>query len=297
MQRKDIHWGISVYFDEPERDFAESIEPACKEVFNFAWSQLGIEVSRRVRIYIVKSWWSFILRSFPKVSTAIIYLPLLFLYYSLFIKSNDIKHLVYILIILLTPLIAAFIVKTNWKMCGGWFHFQAFSYSLGIIPPHIKRLSETEIGKCLKLELLSQEEEVRLILCHRMSHAFTEQLSLPYWLDEGTAMLLHEGYLNKRIMRQDTLELIEASLNQKAPRRLLETDSMLLYARGYWRTRFIAETQPEFHRLITTKKHSRGILKEMIFQVYGSDRKAFWSTNQLDRLLLQHFQHPLKSAS
>jgi len=57
-----------------------------------------------------------------------------------------------------------------------------------------------------------------------------------------------------------------------------------LYVRGYWLTRFIAETQPALLRELLSARHGRRELEDKIAAACGVSRQQFW--NDVDRMLL-----------
>jgi hypothetical protein len=66
--------------------------------------------------------------------------------------------------------------------------------------------SDRSLGEQIFLQDRDLSEIVQTVTCHELVHAFTFHLKLPTWLHEGLATLAMEHYLDRRIVREETLE-------------------------------------------------------------------------------------------
>ena len=89
-----------------------------------------------------------------------------------------------------------------------------------------------------------------LVVCHEMTHVVTSHLALPFWLNEGIAMLMTDEYFGKQTVRNDTLLKLDHHKRRISPvnyYRLGELklrDIRFYYIRAYWMTRYLKETHP-----------------------------------------------------
>jgi hypothetical protein len=169
-----------------------------------------------------------------------------------------------------------------WPYAGGWALQYGSRRVVGVKPPHVIKSSDRSLGEQIFLQDRDLSEIVQTVTCHELVHAFTFHLKLPTWLHEGLATLAMEHYLDRRIVRQETLEnLVSLSAGEKegAAGRLRVDDPQALisqYARGYWLTRYIDETKPELLKELLAERISSKELEEKVASAFGKDRERFW---------------------
>ena len=181
-------------------------------------------------------------------------------------------------------------INSVWKHCGGWCANFIDYPAIGIKPPRISQLADREIGKRIYVNDLSPDEGKRDTLSHEMSHAFTVRIKHPAWLQEGLAMVVAEKFLEKQTIRTDTLDILKESLTKKISRSLSVDNAVLLYARGYWRTRYLVETNRELLGLLFNPQYKAADFENLIADSYGEKSGSFWSKNKLDQMLLKYFE-------
>ena len=134
-------------------------------------------------------------------------------------------------------------------------------------------------------------EWAREVIPHELAHLVTEVRILncrggwmPTWLSEGLATLAMEHYLDRSIVRQETLDnLPRSSLTHAAgaKKKLRVEDPQALivqYVRGYWLTRHIEETQPQLLIDLLSERHRREELEEKVASVFGKAPEDFWKS-------------------
>jgi GNAT superfamily N-acetyltransferase len=136
------------------------------------------------------------------------------------------------------------------------------------------------------------EAKAQQIAVHELTHAWTAHLMLPAWLNEGLAMVTTERFAAKPMVRQDSLALLEqhgereGSLSKQAARPGGMDEVIALYARGYWRTRYLEEMQPGLLRDVLAQPQPRD-WEGAIAAACQADVQSFWPA--LDVALAAHF--------
>jgi hypothetical protein len=135
----------------------------------------------------------------------------------------------------------------------------------------------------------SEEDWVRHNTCHELTHASTDHLHLPLWLHEGLAMLAVDLLAGAATVRPDTLPCHVAGV--EAPGRSgpsTAPDAMVRRAvRGYWTTRYLAETQSDFLRDLLAETLDRISIEERVASCLGLPREALWEAIE-ERLLARY---------
>jgi len=301
MIRKALQQGLTIIYSDTDKDYAESIEHICIDSRACAQAVLGLDTPKDVRIQIMTSWPSFYFHSSSRRFKLVFLLTPLFLLSCLlfsYFDGNNRWGDYLILLIVALAYIAMLAIRINsvWKYCGGWCVNFNTHLAIGIKPPHILQLANKEVGKRIRVGDLSPDERNRLMLSHEMAHAFTLHIKHPAWLREGLAVMVEERFLEKQTIRSDTLDILRVSLTKKVTRSRSVDNSVLLYARGYWRTRFLVETNRELLGLLFNIQCKAADFEKLIADSYGEDTGLFWSENILDQMLLKHFE-PLEPPS
>jgi hypothetical protein len=266
MEDKTIA-GLRLFYDPQESEAARLIGAACDRSVQLMHERWGLAAPGDCMVYVLTSWRKFLFHSAPwpwKIYLALTY-----------------------------PLVARRAVAI-WPYAGGW----AVSYGkrrvVGIKPPRLIQAADRSLGEQIFNRGRDLIETVQTVTCHELVHAFTFHLRLPTWLHEGLATLAMELFLERRLVREETLEnLVLVSRNHSStgreklrmeqPRRLISQ-----YARGYWLVRFIDETRPELLQDLLSERQSQSELEGRLASAYGKDRKSFW--RELDSELKARFQ-------
>ena len=294
MNRKVLQQGLTLLYDDTDKDYAESLEHICIESRDFAQAVLGLNIPADIHIHVMTSWPSFYFHSSTRKFKLIILLfPLFFLFGLLSSYLDGNSHWGQYLVLLTTALFyfawLAIRVNSVWKNCSGWHANFNERRAIGIKPPRISKLANSEIGKRIYIENLSPDEKNRSMLSHEMTHAFTAHIKHPAWLREGLAMVVADRFLGKQTIRTDTLEILKQPSANKFSRSHSLDSSVLLYARGYWRTRYLVETNRELLGLLFNPQYKAADFAKLIADSYGEDTGHFWSNNRLDQMLLRHY--------
>jgi hypothetical protein len=182
---------------------------------------------------------------------------------------------------LVFPLMA---IRTSalWKYAGGWMYRLGRRRAVGIKPPRLIESADRRIGSKIFVRSDNFTESAQAITCHELMHAFTSHLRLPQWLDEGLATLAQEYYLDRRLVREETLEYLK-NLPGIAPGRYRRStrahspeELIALYAQGYWLARFIDETRPDLIKDLLARRRRSKEIEEILAQAYGINRDRFW---------------------
>ena len=284
---------LSIFFNESERAFADSIKDICGDCYFFVRSLIGFDASKNIRVYVLASWHMLLKHSMPRarlILVLILWVQFLFLiYYSQYgyVYLGDYLFLLgFLMIALVIDVLRA---RAGWNISAGLVQDSGRWYSLIIKPPQTAQSANREIGRRIWIDSLSQEEYIRLTCCHEMAHVFTFHLKYPSWFNEGLAMLFEEKYLGKQVIRTDTLKTIEDSVSRHISRVNQVDYCVLLYSRAYWRVRLIADTQPEILGLLLSSKYTHAGFKKLIAQEFGYNVKQFWKHNEFDSLVLRYY--------
>ncbi len=264
MQKNISIKGLTLFYDASNENSVELIQKACEKSIRIIQEHLGLELPKDCRVYIMTSWFQ-LFQSVPW-----------------FWK------------ILLTVTIPfwALRVKKIWPFVGGWEQKFGQRRIVGVKPPRLLQLADRKIGDRIFIKEKNIEEKVQNITCHELTHAFTSHLRLPIWLKEGLAMIMVDKFFKKTTVQKNTLEILQKSSGSYSGYdgyRFKDKDALVyLYARGYWLTRYIEETQPELLKDLLTKRYRKSELEENIAKVYGKKKNEFW--NEIDLILVSYFK-------
>lgn len=187
-------------------------------------------------------------------------------------------------------------VNRTWSYSAAWTQSYGRRVAIGVKPPRLWEQSDKSIG----LLIYEKEEDVRVkvyhLACHELTHACSARLRMPPWLSEGIATLTVERYLQKRIIRSDTLALVRNQQPKGPPptyRKLLRMDSQSIAShavRGYWLVRYLEETRPGWLK----SKFSLGSFDKLFTSELSSEiglvEDRFWS--EIDEVIVAHFAKP-----
>jgi hypothetical protein len=121
-------------------------------------------------------------------------------------------------------------------------------------------------------------QKVQQVTCHELVHAFTAHLRLPVWLREGLAIVTVDHLVGKATVRAETVAMLEESPDEghgrhrKPDWEALVTETV----RGYWTTRYIAETKPQQLKRLLRERHKHRELERELARAYGLEGDEFW---------------------
>lgn len=259
--------GVTLFFDESERDAGLLIRDGCARSVQVIRECWGLEPPAGCTVHVMTSWVGFAFKSAPWHRR--------------------------ILLAVFFPL-WCFRVMRIWKAAGGWVQGYGRSPAVGIKPPRMLAGADRSVGDKLFIRDVDVAGEVGQVTCHELTHAFTNHLRLPTWLHEGIAMVSVDRMRGKPSVRSDTLDLIEKQSCGKSPsgyprRSLRDANTWIyLYARGYWLTRYLVETKPQLVPAFFDKRRSQAELECQVAAAFGKGHDEFWAS--IDRVLVDHFK-------
>jgi len=251
----EIIAGMDLFFASEENEAARIIAAACKRSVPFIRQHWGLKTPKDCRVYVMTSWKQFLFDSAPWLWKA--YMTLTF------------------------PLVAKK-ASSIWSYTGGWSLAYGRRKVVGIKPPRLIQKGDRSLGEHIFLPDRDLQEIVQTITCHELVHGFTSHLKLPTWLHEGLATLAMEHYLNRRIVRDDSLERLVGRgfhdhRKETNPQRVDRQQALIAqYAWGYWLTRYLDETQPQLLRDLLARRMRHKNLEAEIASALGKEPESFW---------------------
>lgn len=264
METRSIR-GLTLFFEAEDQDAAELIGDACERSVELIGELWGLETPAECRVYVMTSWPRFLFHSAPW--------PWRVLLAATF------------------PLQYARIQKV-WAIAGGWAQRYGQRRTVGVKPPRL--LQEIDAGLRGRIFVHREVDEcVQHNTCHELVHAFSDHLRLPTWLHEGLAMATVDRFAGKPTVKADTLEALTRQSPGTRPQEgyggmAVDLDRLLyLAARGYWITRYLADTQPGLLRGLLEQRQSHEVLENTLAAGLGMSRDEFWS--RIDGIVTAHF--------
>lgn len=263
---KEIIAGISLFFDQAELETTQLIRTACERSTDVLCHHWGLSAPSDCRVYVMTSWPRFLFHSAPWP-------------WKIYLASTF-------------PLIA-WRARMTWAFAGGWSLSYGRRRVAGIKPYRLIALANRSLGDRIYLPQENPDERVQAFTCHELTHVFTFHLKLPAWLNEGLATLAMEYYLDRRIVRGETLEQLAHLPQGKGAERLrVDKPEALIaqYLRGYWLTRCIDETRQGLLKELLSKRHGQRALAEKVASAFGKTSGSFWK--EIDKELIFYFRGP-----
>ncbi|RPI86183.1 MAG: hypothetical protein EHM41_09350, partial [Chloroflexi bacterium] len=174
--------GLRFFYDSEEQKAARIIGSACQKSVQLIQQCWGLKTPEDCRVYVMTSWLRFLFQSAPW-------------HWKIYIG--------------LTLPFVAMRARATWPYAGGWALQYGKRRVIGIKPPRLIQEGNRSLGEIVFIQNRSIDEIVQSVTCHELVHAFTLHLKLPTWLHEGLATLAMELYLDKPIVREDTLEYLD----------------------------------------------------------------------------------------
>jgi hypothetical protein len=255
-----------LYYPQEEEETAAILEKACIRSHSLIREMWGLEEPEECRLYVMTSWLPFIFHSAPwhvRVYNALS-LPLWY-----------------------------FRIRKSWKWVGGWTLRYSKRPAVGVKSLDLIKKADRSMGALIFIEETDLKKKVEHITCHEMAHAYSAHLKLPFWINEGIAMVTVDAYFGRQTIQSETI----MSLNHQRRRAMLsyrnlyttgKEDLVHGYVRGYWITRFLMDTNPGVLREVMKKKKSHRAIQKKIASALGISRRAFWG--EIDGLVFSHFK-------
>jgi hypothetical protein len=182
----------------------------------------------------------------------------------------------------------------TWPYSAAWTQRYGQRVAIGVKPPRLLEVSDKSIGLLMFVEEKDNKTKVRHLTCHELTHACSAHLILPPWLNEGLAAVTVDRYLEKRTIRQDTLELLRRFTPKGRPPTYaqlsrLDAEAIAYYTvLGYWFVQYLEEVRPRFlKRLFSLSPISRTIESEIAAEL-GVELEGFWS--KIPDMIVSHYK-------
>jgi len=261
METRSIK-GLTLFFDAKEQEAAELVEGACEQSIELIHRLWGLETPADCRVYVMTSWPSFLFHSTP-------WSWRIWLGVTLPLRYARLNRL--------------------WDMAGGWTQCYGTRRTVGVKPPRLLEAVDNRFRERI-FSPRKVEEWVEHNTCHELVHAFTAHLRLPTWLHEGLAMVTVDRLAGRPTVKAETLKALARPATASQPeeghgRISLDQEGLIYLAvRGYWVTRYLADTQPALLAGHLERRLPRTMLESTLAAKLGVD----WS--KIDAIVLSHFE-------
>lgn len=265
MERISIS-GLTIYYDADEREAVDEIVLACEQSVRKITSAWQLNVPTDCRVFIMTTWPRCVFQGAPLGSQILLGLTLP-LWYTEF--------------------------KKRWHYAGGWSQQYGARRVVGIKAPRLIAQTPDPMGEKIFTTQENLEQKVLSIVCHELTHAFSSHLCLPSWLQEGLAMVTADRCLGKPTVLHNTLLLLGKGDQANGTVEKIDLtkqrydDILLLYIRGYWLTRYLADTYPELVRKILRNRHNHEELEGLIAAAIDIGPETFWK--DIDQFLVARY--------
>ena len=257
---------VTLVFDPSEQDTADLIGSACAKAIRLAQEIWGLGPPEDCRIYVMTSWFGFVFRSAPWHWRVLLGATMPFW---------------------------CFRARRTWPYSAAWTQRYGRRVAIGVKPPRLLEQSDKSISVHMFVEEKDMKTNVQHVTCHELVHACSAHLKLPAWLNEGIATVTADRFLERRTIREETLELVRGFVPKEAPPTYRELSRMrgetFAYhaVRGYWIVGYLEEKHPGFLRCaFSLHRDSRAIEREMVIEL-GMEPECFWS--EIDDVVVNHF--------
>jgi len=266
--------GLTLYFDSEEREAADLIRAACEKTVQLARSLWGLGVPHGCRVYMMTSWLRFAFHASPWPRKVLL---------ALFMPFWAIR------------------ARKVWVFSGGWTLSYQKPPVAGIKPPWLMEKADKTMGRQIFVLETDMNVKTQHVTCHELTHALTGHLRLPAWLHEGIAMLTVDVFHGQPTVQPQTLEVLARVQHKTSPtdyQKLRYTDQhavIYLTVRGYWITRYFAETHPDALKAVLSRRHQPDELLQVLSTALEIEPESFWQ--QIDDRVITYFNNPKKESS
>ena len=259
--------GLTIFFPAEERAAAELVRQACEKSISLIRTSWGLETPEDVGVYVLtESWLRATFHSAPWR-----WRPVMFLSLPVWYPRS----------------------RRLWRVAGGWQQSYGRRCAVCVKTPRLLAQEDSSTGDRVYIREADIAAKVQQITCHELTHAFTAHLKLPTWLNEGLAMVTAERFAGKPMVRRDSLVLLEppmairGSMSRQAAKSGGQEAVVALYARGYWRTRYLEETRPGLLRDLFAQPVQPAHWENAIANACNTGTDAFWS--MADTMVVDYF--------
>jgi hypothetical protein len=259
--------GITIFYEPQERATADQVRLACERSSSIVNEQWGLKIPPNSRLYVMTDWKDFMFQSSAG-------------YRRLFLKVTY-------------PLWAKR-VQQMWNSAGGWNLPAKDGPVIGIKPFRLMQEGDPSFGGLVFIEEPDPDKKVQQVTCHELMHAITSHLKLPLWLREGFAMLMVDRIFECSTVKSESLELLKGEYSgyeAEEYREIKIKDPEYVafqVVRGYWLTRYLAETKPDLLRSFLLKRLPRPELEAKVTGALKIDPENLW--DEVDELLVDYFE-------
>jgi hypothetical protein len=266
LPTSDFH-GVSVTYDPIDRETAEWIGGTVENALRLIREAWGLEEPADCRFFVMTSWRGFFFRSatWPWRIFLAIGFPLW-----------------------------SFRARRVWPYSAAWTQRFGRRIAIGVKPPRLLEISDRSVGEHMFREEKDPQAKIRHLVCHELTHACSAHLDLPAWLNEGLAAVTVDRFLEKRSIRDDSLDLVRVYLPKGKPPESLSLSRMqgktIAYhaVRGYWIVRCLEEVRPGLVRRLLASPRTSGYIERAIAAEIGISPTDFW--NKIDEWTAVHFR-------
>ena len=265
METRSIS-GVNIYYAAADEKTVELLCAACETSFQTIQATWQLPVPEDCRVYLMDSWPRCVFLGAPLASQILLGLTLPIWYRDF---------------------------RMRWEYAGGWSQRYGQRQVVGIKTPRLIAGATNALGESLFVQEVDVEKKYLSIVCHELTHACTDHLRLPSWLNEGLAMVSVDRCLEKQTVLEETLSLLESAPGDGQPIEKLDLTALtrqqviLLYVRGYWLTRYLQETHSDLICELLTAQMASGEIEVRIAKDLNLSRDRFWQ--EADELLVQHY--------
>ena len=258
---------IAVVYDAAEQETGDLIAGTCEKAVQLAQADWGLGPPEDCRIYVMTSWWGFILRSAPWSWK--------------------------ILLAATVPL-WAFRAWRMWSYSAGWTQRYGKRVAIGVKPPRLLEQSDRSIGARIFVEETDTRVKVQHVTCHELVHACSAHLRLPAWLNEGIATVTVDRFLGYPTIREETLGLIGDHEPKGSPPTYRALSRMsgeaIAYhgVRGYWLVRYLEEKYPGLLRHLFSQGQDGPSIERALITQLGREPERSWT--EIDGAVVDHFE-------
>ncbi|MBN1148524.1 MAG: hypothetical protein JXA78_14795 [Anaerolineales bacterium] len=259
--------GLTLYYDPRDRQAARLMQQACQRSAALIHEFWGLETPADCRVYLMTSWQRFMFHAAPWAWRPVLALSLPFW---------------------------AFYARRLWRCAGGWVQGFGRRRAVGIKHPVLIQGGDSSLGDRFFVREHNLDMKFQQLVCHELTHAFTWQLKLPPWLNEGLAMVTVDRYCGKATVRRETLEFLAQPppTSRRNRDKRIDTENheaiAYQYVRGYWLTGYLEETAPGLLKQLLTDRRPGGNIEREIAAALGKDPLDFWT--EIDRVVACFYQ-------
>jgi hypothetical protein len=265
MEKRSIK-GLTLFFDAKEQEAAELVGDACEQSVGLIHRLWGLAMPADCRVYVMTSWPSFLFHSAPWP-------------WRIWLGTT-------------MPLRQARLQKL-WELAGGWTQCYGHRRTIGVKPPRLLQAADSGIRERIFVPR-KVEEWVQHNTCHELVHAFAGHLRLPTWLHEGLAMVTVDHLAGRPTVKSETIETLAQRAIGSGPtegygRQSVDPERLIYLAvRGYWVTRYLADTRPALLTKLLERRLPHDLLEGTLAVELGMDQRLFWS--RIDAIVVSHFR-------